>query len=87
MVLKLRRIKPSSLMPRKAREKEGSFTITNLGDKFLLQIIRRKRKTYNAYNPIGVRNMVIMQASVTIQARGSMNLQIIWRMAIIIRNK
>ena len=87
MVLKLRRIKLSSPMPRKEREKEGSFTSTKLGEQVLLQIIRRKRKTYQAYNAIGVRNMVTIQASVIVQARGSMKLQhLIGKMVVITRN-
>ena len=71
MVLKLRKIKPSSLMLRKEREKEGSFTnmSTKLRDQFLLKIIRRRRRTYHAYNVISVRNMVTMQASVLVQTR------------------
>ena len=48
MVLKLRKIKPSLLMPRKAREKEGSFTTisTKLGDQVLLQIGGKRRRIY-----------------------------------------
>ena len=90
MVLKLRRINPSSLMPRKAQENGGIFTRigTKIGDQVLLQIIRRKRKTYHAYNAICVRNMVTVQASVTVQARGNMKLQqLMWKMVIITRNK
>ena len=85
MVLKLRRIKPSSLMPRKAREKEGSFTniSTKLGDQVLLQIIGERRRIYHAYNAISVRNM---QASVLVQKRESMKLQqLMWKMVIITR--
>ena len=54
MVLKLRRIKPSLLMPRKEREKEGSFTniSTRLGDQVLLQIRGKRRRTYHTYNGI-----------------------------------
>ena len=71
MVLKLRRIKPSSLMPRKEKEKEGSFIniSTKVGDQVLLQIIRKRRRTYHAYNAISVRNIVTMQASVSVQGR------------------
>ena len=64
MVLKWRRIKPSLLMPRKAREKEGIFTTisTKLEDQVLLSI--GGRRIYHTYNVISVRNMVTMQASV-----------------------
>ena len=46
MAPSLRRIKRSYLMPRKSREGEGSPSITNtkIGDKFLPQIIRNKRR-------------------------------------------
>ena len=89
MVLKLRRIKPSSLMPRKASEKEGSFTniSTELGDQVLPQI-KGKRKIYHTYNAISVRNMVTMQASALVQTSGGMKLQqLMWKKVIITRNK
>ena len=76
MVLKSRRIKPSSLMPTKEREHEGSFTniSTNIGDQVLLQIEGKIRRIYHTYNATSVRNMVTMQASVLDQIRGSMTL-------------
>ena len=79
MVLKLRKVKSSSVMPRKAMEKEGSFTNLSikLGDQVLLQIIRKRRMTYHTYNAIGVRNMVIMKASVIVQVRGILKSQLL----------
>ena len=77
MVLKLRRIKSSLLMPRKAREKEGSFTTlsTKAGEQVLLQIEGKRRRIYHTYNAIGARNMVIIKTSVLVQTRGSMKFQ------------
>ena len=52
MALNLRRIKLSYLMPRKAREGEGSPSITSIKirDQFLPQIRRNKRRTYLRYS-------------------------------------
>ena len=72
----MRRIKNSSLMPRKAREKEGSFIpiSTKVGDQVLLQIEGKRRRIYHIYNAIGARNMVTMQTSVQAQTKGRMKL-------------
>ena len=80
MALNLRKIKRSYLMPRKAREGEGSPSITSIKriDQDLPQIRRNKRiKTYLGYNATGARNTVIMPVVVEVQSKGSMNLQLL----------
>ena len=61
VALKLRRIKPSLLIPIKEMEKEESFTTisTKLGDQVLLQI-GGKRRIYHTYKATSVRNMDAM---------------------------
>ena len=70
MALNLRKIKHSYLMPRKAREGEGSRTITSIKirDQVLPQIKRNKRKIYLRSNATGVRNTVIMPVAVEVIA-------------------
>ena len=80
MVLNLRRIKCSYLMPRKAREGEGSPSITSIKirDQVLPQIRKNKRRrTYLGYNAIGARNTVIMPVAAKVQSKGSMKLQLL----------
>ena len=90
MVLKLRRIEPSSPMPITEREKERIFLniSTRLGGQVLLEIWGKIRRIYHTYNATSVRNMVITQGNALVQTRGSMKLQpLMWKMFIITRNK
>ena len=79
MALNLRRIKRSYLMPRKAREGEGSRTFTSIQtrDQVLPQIRRNKIRIYLRSNAIGARNTVIMPVAVEIPTKGSMKLQLL----------
>ena len=80
MVLNLRIIKLSYLMPRKEMEGEGipSITSIKIRDQFLLQIKRNKRRrTYLRYSATGARNTVIMPVAVEVQSKGSMKLQLL----------
>ena len=76
MVLNLRKIKCSYLMPRKEREGEGSCTFISIKtrDQVLPQIRRNKRRIYLRSNATGARNMVIMPVAVEVITKGSMKL-------------
>ena len=79
MALNLRRTKRFYLMPGKAREGGGSFTITstNIGYQFLPHTSVNKRMFYLRYNATGARHMVTMLAIVEVQTKGSMKLQLL----------
>ena len=80
MALNLRRIKHSYLMPRKAREGEGSPSITSIKirDQVLPQIRRNKRRrSYLRYSATDARNTVNMPIAVEVQSKGSMKLQVL----------
>ena len=76
MVLNLRKIKFSYLMPRKEREGEGSHTLTRIKtrDQILPQIRRNKRRIYLISNATGARNTVIMSVAIEVLTKGSMKL-------------
>ena len=80
MVLNMRKIKHSYLIPRKEREGEGNHTFTSIKirDQVLLQIRRNKRiRIYLIYSAIGARNTIIMPVAVEVQIKGSMELQLL----------
>ena len=78
MVLKLRKIKRSSLIPRKAREGEGIHTFTSIKtrDQVLPHIRRNKRRIYLISNSTGAGNTVIMPIAIEVLTKGSMKLQL-----------
>ena len=79
MVLNLRRIKLSYLMPRKVSKGEGSLSITiiKIRDQVLPQIKRyKRRRIYLRYSAMCVRNTVIMLVVVEAQSKGNMKLQL-----------
>ena len=79
MAPNLRRINRSYLMPRKAREGEGSpsITSTKIRDQVIPQIRRNKIRIYLRSNAIGARNTVIMPIVVKVPTKGSMKLQLL----------
>ena len=79
MALNLRKIKRSYLMPRKAREGEGSRTFTSIKirDQVLPQIKKNIRRIYLKPNAIDARNTAIMPITVKVQSKGSMKLQLL----------
>ena len=80
IVLNLRRIKRSYLMPRKAREGEGSPSITSIKirDQVLPQIrINKRIRIYLRYSATSARNTVIMPVAVEVQSKGSMKLHLL----------
>ena len=79
MVLNLRKFKRSYLIPRKAREGEGSRTSTSIKirDQVLPQIKRNKRRIYLRSNATGARNTIIMPIAVEVLRKGSMKLQLL----------
>ena len=79
MALNLRKIKRSYLMPRKAREREGShkFTSIKIIDQVLLQMRRNKRRIYLKSNATGAKNTVIMLVAIEVLTKGSMKLQLL----------
>ena len=79
MALNMRKIKHSYLMPRKAREGEGSHTITSIKirDQVLPQIRRIKRRIFLRSNATGSGNTVIMLVAVEVHTKGSMKLQLL----------
>ena len=80
MVLNLKKIKRSYIMPRKAREEEGSPSITSIKirDQVLPHIKRNKRRrTYLRYSATSARNTGIMPVVVEVQSKGSMKLQLL----------